>query len=272
MSSFPGIVTHSHWYKHPNQYQGKNVVILGAASSGRDIAVEVSTVADKVILSHKNPPLPTELPSNIIEKLPIKEVDSLGHIVFGDGTTTETDIIVICTGYLYDFPFLAAECEIKVQNERVFPLYKHLFNIKYPSMAFIGLSKVVIPFPLFHLQAHYVANILSGKETLPSQSEMETDTNNEFEERQNSGQSEKHYHILGERMWRYFDTISALSSCDPIPSVIQRLYDEVKYHRNTNLLHYREANFSIVNEEEFVELEPKLKTKDRQKTSDQGFY
>ena len=51
-------------------------MILGAASSGKDIAVEIAAVAKHVTLSHKTPALPTNLPSNMNEKLPIKEIDT----------------------------------------------------------------------------------------------------------------------------------------------------------------------------------------------------
>ena len=92
--------------------------ILGAAFSGKGIAVEIAAVAKHVTLSHKTPPLPTNLPSNVNEKLPIKEIDTYHLVVFEDDSICEADIIVFCTGYLYDFPFLTPECEIKVKNKK----------------------------------------------------------------------------------------------------------------------------------------------------------
>ena len=40
--SFPGQIIHSHNYRKPEDIQGQRVVLLGAASSGEDIARDVS--------------------------------------------------------------------------------------------------------------------------------------------------------------------------------------------------------------------------------------
>ena len=46
LNSFPGMVMHSHNCRHPKEFQGKLVVILGAASSGQYICLEVAKCAD----------------------------------------------------------------------------------------------------------------------------------------------------------------------------------------------------------------------------------
>jgi hypothetical protein len=52
-------------------------------------------------------------------------------------------------GYEYSFPFLTASCGISVKERRVGPLYKHLLNIRHPTMAFIG-KMFPYYFPVFH--------------------------------------------------------------------------------------------------------------------------
>jgi hypothetical protein len=52
-------------------------------------------------------------------------------------------------GYKYSFPFLTASCGISVKERRVGPLYKHLLNIRHPTMAFIGKM-----FPYYYLVFH----------------------------------------------------------------------------------------------------------------------
>ena len=238
------------------------MIVVGAASSGEDISLEIASVADIVILSFKNPPKPTSLPSNIHQRSPIKEVDNDGRVVFDDGSVFKVDIIVFCTGYLYEFPFLAPECKIKVKNKRVFPLYKHLFNIIYPSMAFLGLTRHGLTIPVFHLQAQFVVCVLSGKKTLPTQSEMEIDTDNEIKDRSDIGLPEKHFHSLGERRWEYFRAISMLSGCEPVSKLVKNIYHEIIHQRKTNLLNYKTGNYKELNNEEFIELEPKLERKE----------
>ena len=53
IEAFKGIKVHSHDYRDPSLYKDKTVVVLGAAASGLDICLEVSTVAKKVRLLHR---------------------------------------------------------------------------------------------------------------------------------------------------------------------------------------------------------------------------
>ena len=48
LESYQGIVAHSHNYRHPENYQDKRVLVLGAAASGQDIAVELSGYCKQV--------------------------------------------------------------------------------------------------------------------------------------------------------------------------------------------------------------------------------
>ena len=41
---------HGHGYRHPEVFQGKHLVILGAASSGQDICLQAAKHAEKVYL------------------------------------------------------------------------------------------------------------------------------------------------------------------------------------------------------------------------------
>lgn len=55
LPSFPGTfngdVTHSHFYKTPEQYQGKRVLLVGIGNSSCDIAVDISRTAESVYIS-----------------------------------------------------------------------------------------------------------------------------------------------------------------------------------------------------------------------------
>jgi cation diffusion facilitator CzcD-associated flavoprotein CzcO len=50
---FPGMILHSHHYKKPEDVKGNRVIILGAASSGEDIARDVSKIVDQAYLVAK---------------------------------------------------------------------------------------------------------------------------------------------------------------------------------------------------------------------------
>ena len=48
---FAGTVTHSHEYRTPEPYAGRRVLVVGAGQSAAEIAVEISTVAERTFMS-----------------------------------------------------------------------------------------------------------------------------------------------------------------------------------------------------------------------------
>nr|XP_045624145.1 flavin-containing monooxygenase FMO GS-OX5-like isoform X2 [Procambarus clarkii] len=216
IEKFKGRQSHSHDYREPSSYKGATVVILGAAASGLDIAIELSTVAKEVILSHNLPtPVPSELPPNVRQVRGVVSALENGF-VFGDGSSAEADVIVYCTGYTFSFPFLSKECGITVEDNIVKPLYKHLINTKYTSMAFIGIPFLVCPFPLFDFQVQYFMAVMKGVITLLSREEMDDATLSELHRRRRLGYTDRHFHRLGlERQQNFTDEVSALIGIPP---------------------------------------------------------
>jgi Flavin-binding monooxygenase-like len=49
--SFDGTVSHSHEYRTPEPYTGRRVLVVGAGQSAAEIAVEISTVAERTFMS-----------------------------------------------------------------------------------------------------------------------------------------------------------------------------------------------------------------------------
>lgn len=54
IEKFPGMIVHSHSYRKPENFSGKSVLILGAAASGVDIALDLANHAIRIYLSHNN--------------------------------------------------------------------------------------------------------------------------------------------------------------------------------------------------------------------------
>ncbi|KAG1347847.1 Flavin-containing monooxygenase FMO GS-OX-like 9 [Cocos nucifera] len=104
------------------------------------------------------------------------EIDSLcedGRVLFVDGSSITADSIIYCTGYSYSFPFLDTEGIVVVDDNRVGPLYEHTFPpLLAPSLSFVGIPKKILGFPFFESQAKWIAQLLSGKRTLPSPDDM----------------------------------------------------------------------------------------------------
>ncbi|KAF8020011.1 hypothetical protein BT93_G0642 [Corymbia citriodora subsp. variegata] len=96
-----------------------------------------------------------------------------GKLVFQDESSMYADVIIHCTGYRYHYPFLKMEGLVCVDNNRVGPLYEHVFPPSLaPWLSFIGIPYPTFPAQLSELQSKWVAKVLSGELVLPSEEEM----------------------------------------------------------------------------------------------------
>ena len=168
LDQFVGDVLHSISYDDPNDplFRNKRVLCVGARASGSDIARELVGHASHVFLSDstyaKNDPWTkhgvTLLP-RLLRIVGPRTVE-LGcnpdpgaeepPIVVDD-----VDVLLFCTGYSYDFPFVNAQSnlELDVGQGRVRPLLEQLWHATVPNVAFLGLPHSIVPFPLLELQA-----------------------------------------------------------------------------------------------------------------------
>ncbi|KAK9278143.1 hypothetical protein L1049_027702 [Liquidambar formosana] len=170
---------HSHIYRVPEPFRNEVVVVVGNSYSGQDISMELVEVAKEVYLCSKSLDI-TEGLSKVISKhknLHLSpQIDSLhedGRVLFVDGSWVIADTIIYSTGYKYSFPFLDTKGTVIVEDGRVGPLYEHTFPPSLaPSLSFVGIPKKILGFPFFESQAKWVAQLLSGKRTLPSFDDM----------------------------------------------------------------------------------------------------
>uniref|UniRef100_A0A0D3GLH7 Flavin-containing monooxygenase n=1 Tax=Oryza barthii TaxID=65489 RepID=A0A0D3GLH7_9ORYZ len=172
---------HSHSYRVPDAFHGEVVVIVGCSISGKDIGLELRRVAKEVHLSAKSPEeAMTPAMSKILTRYDnlhlhpqIEHLREDGTVVFVDGTCVVADTVVYCTGYTYSYPFLDTDGKVTVDDNRVGPLFDHVFPPELaPSLSFVGIPAMVVV-PLFNeVQARWVAQVLSGRRALPSPEEM----------------------------------------------------------------------------------------------------
>ncbi len=168
----------------------------------------------------------------------------------------EIDALVLCTGYRYDFGFLSDSCEVDTDQERVTPLYKHVVHIALPTLSFIGIPKVICPFPMFDCQVQFVLATQDGRFELPSKQDMRLDAHRDFVKRHEAGLPDRHAHHMGPRQWEYNDDLADLAHFPRIPEVVRKLYDYVHAYRVSDLPGYKKRNFEIVGPEEFREISP----------------
>ncbi len=232
--------------------------MLGAKSSGRDIAIEISKVAKNVFLSHRSKRVACPLPDNVNERFSIKSISNKGRVIFQDDSEADADAIVFCTGYKFNLPFLDKSCGVNIENQRIFPLYHQIFNAKYPSMSFIGLQNIICPSQLFSMQARWVVNVLAGRVSLPTAQEMEDCAEDELQKKKSLGISERYFHQFEKDLqWDYYNTICEKGKVEPMKPIVEKLYKQARVHRDRDLLNYRNSEYIVVNEDDY-EVIPKL--------------
>jgi cation diffusion facilitator CzcD-associated flavoprotein CzcO len=99
---------------------------------------------------------------------------------FADGTSTEADVIIWCTGYRITFPFFDEDF-ISAPDNRI-ELFRRAFDPDIPNLAFICLLQPLgATMPLAELQGKWVAEYLCGRCALPSREGMIADIKNDQE-------------------------------------------------------------------------------------------
>ncbi|KAF8389756.1 hypothetical protein HHK36_024275 [Tetracentron sinense] len=194
---------HSHIYRVPEPFCNEVVVVIGNSLSGQDISMELVDVAKEIHLSAKSLDISEGL-SKVISKhenLHIQpQIDSLhgdGQVLFIDGSRVFADTIIYCTGYSYSFPFLDTKGIVAVDDDRVGPLYEHTFPPSLaPSLSFMGIPRRIIAFPFFETQAKWIAQLLSGKRTLPSCEDMMQSVKEFYHSRDVAGIPKHRTHVI----------------------------------------------------------------------------
>jgi dimethylaniline monooxygenase (N-oxide forming) len=100
-------------------------------------------------------------------------------IVFDDGTSQETDLLIYATGYKISFPFFK-EGFFNVESTNDLQLYKRVVHPDFPDLYFIAfIQPLGAIMPLAEIQSKWVSKLISGKLTLPSKEIQQKDIEKE---------------------------------------------------------------------------------------------
>ncbi|THH11125.1 hypothetical protein EW146_g8158 [Bondarzewia mesenterica] len=181
---------HSIYYRNPEDYTGRNVVVVGGGASGRDIAQQIVTCANSTYVSlkgngYRNIPFPRIPGAEFKPRIHHFTSDS---VVFEDNTTlSHIDTIIYGTGYENRVPFLTSTGHLSVNQtltldqlttnlRYIYPLYRHVLSLdpSYPigSLYFIGLPIFVANAISDSAQSLFTAYTISDPTLLPSRSEL----------------------------------------------------------------------------------------------------
>lgn len=176
-AKYPGTISHAKYYRSPEDFANKKVIVVGNSASGTDISTQIAQhSAHPLLWSSKSSsmfkvgtsPLKRDMPQ-ISGFLPTDR-----SVQFSDGSVeTGIDAILFATGYFYSLPFLSHVRPALIQDgSHVEHTYKHLLYAPRPTLSFLALPQRVIPFPLAEAQAAVLARLYSGRLPLPSLSIM----------------------------------------------------------------------------------------------------
>eukprot|EP00058_Branchiostoma_floridae_P004284 XP_002589772.1 hypothetical protein BRAFLDRAFT_90445 [Branchiostoma floridae] len=266
---FQGRTLHSHDYRVPEPFRGRNVVIIGASASGIDLCVQIAAVAERVVISHSNPPFmrPRRLPPNVSQVKRVESIIGPNTVRFMDGQEFQADDIIYCTGYCLSFPFLTPECGITVHRGRAFPLYKHVINTTYPTMSFIGIVHLSLTFPLFEVQVRFALGVLSGRLSLPSKADMDQEVDDDFKNRLEAGLPPHHAHTIEPLYRDYVNELAIAAKCEPIPQTCQLTAAHSILQMFVDPVGFRNATYKIAGPESFERVPLQSKKRHKPKSA-----
>lgn len=261
INAWPGKQMHSHNYRTPEPFKDQVVVLIGSSASAVDISRDVATVAKEVHIAARS------IEEDKLGKMPGHEnmwlhsmIDSVhedGRVIFQDGNAVCADSIIHCTGYKYEFPFLETNGEVTVDDNRVGPLYKHVFPPALaPWLSFVGLPWKVAPFFLCELQSKWIAGILSNRIALPSKEDMTKDIEAFYSSLEASGTPKRYTHNLGILQWDYDNWIADQCGSPRIEEWRKLMYMATSKNRVLRPESYRDEweddDFVLQAEQEFA--------------------
>eukprot|EP00177_Eucheuma_denticulatum_P000571 GFKZ01001032.1.p1 GENE.GFKZ01001032.1~~GFKZ01001032.1.p1 ORF type:complete len:445 (+),score=54.03 GFKZ01001032.1:1324-2658(+) len=236
-------VDHSHVYKTPQRYAGRDVLIIGAGPSGIDIGLEIARVARKVYVSHKAWTDGRFL-GRAKEVPKVRRVVGEGAVLLEDGRRVEVDDILLCTGYLYKYPFLEeglAGVRVIERGKAVEGLMGHLLAKKDPTLAFVGLPWRIIPFPLFEDQAKFLVKVWRNQ---GDPGRVQDWVEAEERDWEIGLQGEPRFlHCLGARQWEYRRRLASVSGAGMPEDMVVEVTNDSSNARSKNAPGYRRRDY-----------------------------
>lgn len=237
-----GRLGHSHNYRTPARYDGKSVALWGTAASGADISIELARHAKRVYWCGNAFPQSSwgeRLPWGAVMYPSPSGFDANGNLCLPDGSRLDIDEFMYCTGYRYEFPFLNGDI-VEVEDNRVYALYRDIVPPRHPTLAFIGIPFLVVPFPLFEMQSKWFAHAVSGKLELPAPRLMLDEIDRSINDMKARGIPQRHYHKLGDRQTDYYNRLASDCGEPPLPDWFSQLAAEAQQRRMASPVDFRE--------------------------------
>jgi len=174
IEGFNGRVMHSHDFRSPEEFMGKRVLVVGSSYSGEDIATQLLKFgAGKVVISCRT----NKLNYNwTVEEKPRLEKFDGNKAIFSDGSYQFFDAVIMATGYIHHYPFLAENLRLTSENTLYPPgLYKGIVwtAAANSKLFYIGNQDLFYSLTMFDVSGCWIAKHFLGDIKLPEKGAME---------------------------------------------------------------------------------------------------
>ncbi|MEC7763048.1 MAG: NAD(P)/FAD-dependent oxidoreductase [Pseudomonadota bacterium] len=170
---FNGRIVHAHDFRDAREFEGKDVLLMGASYSAEDIGSQCWKYgANSVTTCYRSAPMGFNWPDNWEEKPALERVEGR-TAYFSDGTSKDVDAIILCTGYRHYFPFLPDDLRLKTKNRlATADLYKGVAYVHNPKLFYLGMQDQWFTFNMFDAQAWYVRDIIMDRIEVPADKQV----------------------------------------------------------------------------------------------------
>ena len=239
--TFNGRILHSHDFRDALEFEDMDLLVIGTSYSAEDIASQCHKYgARSITISHRTAPTGFHWPDSF------EEVPLLTHVdgetaYFKDGSSKRIDAIILCTGYLHHFPFMAEDLKLRTGNRMWTPdLYQGIVWQDNPKVMYLGMQDQYYTFNMFDVQAWYARDVIMGRIQLPSKDEMQKDSAAWLEREATLADYEQ-------EIWFQGDYVQTLLDQSDYPKFdvqgINNTFMEWEHHKHENIITYRNNGY-----------------------------
>lgn len=176
IEEFTGRIMHSHDFRDAVGFKGQKMLLVGNRYSAEDIALQCHKYGvNDITISYRSNPSGFKWPEGVREIHELLEYeDDCFH--FQDGSSDTFDVVMFCTGYQHNFPFMTEEIRLEAKNLLFLDgLYKGVILNKDPRVMYIGMQDQCYTFTMFDIQGCYIRDYILGKFEIGDESERNAD-------------------------------------------------------------------------------------------------
>ena len=168
LDRFNGRVMHAHDFRDAVEFKDKRLLLIGTSYSAEDIGSQCWKYgAASITVSHRTAAMGFDWPDNW-QEVPLLTSVTGNTCTFKDGSTADVDCIILCTGYLHHFPFMAHDLNLRTANRlATADLYKGVAFVDNPALFYLGMQDQWYTFNMFDAQAWFVRDVILDKISIP---------------------------------------------------------------------------------------------------------